>query len=124
MNFPSKNISKESDIKEKPQTVQTNLSRSSINDNPIFMIYLSSYKNEKCEKQGKKSIWQIPISNRWRAFWWTYTLPIQFILLLTIPNPKTNRRIYPLTFIVCIFWIGLISYAIVELLEVIGNNEN
>lgn len=122
MNYPSKNIQKVSNIAEKQKHLHASLSRSSINDNPIFMIYVNSSKSEKNEKKIKKSIWQVPISNRWKAVWWTYTWPIRVLLMFTVPNPKTYRRMYPLTFIMCILWIGLISYFIVELLEVIGKS--
>lgn len=120
MNYPSKNIQRVSNLAEKQKNLHASLSRSSINDNPIFMIYVNSCKVEKNEKKTKKSIWEVPISNRWKAVWWTYTWPIRVLLMFTVPNPKTYRRMYPLTFIMCILWIGLISYIIVELLEVIG----
>lgn len=98
------------------------LSISSINSDPIFMIY----NKDNCSESGdsvkkiRKSLWRLPNSTRVKSIWWVYTWPIKCILTLTIPNPKTFRRLYPLTFVMCIIWIGLNAYMIVWMISVIG----
>lgn len=100
---------------ERPK-YQTSVSRSSINDKPIFMIYSNTQTtNENVQdnpKKMKQAIWQLPTGSRLIQFWWMFT----------VPNPKTHRRMYPLTFIMCILWIGVNSYVIVELLDSIGKS--
>lgn len=110
---------KEKEAIRKIEKLERTLSKSSIDNNPIFMIYT------KCEsvdnvKKVRKSLWRIPIANRLKTIWWIYTWPIKCILTITIPNPKTFRRLYPLTFLMCILWIGLNAYMIVWMLTVIG----
>lgn len=107
---------------EKPKALQASLSRSSINNAPIFMIYSNPEKGEIKEKDEKqrKSLWRVPSSSQWKTVWWAYTWPIKFILTLIIPSPKTYRHLYPVTFILCIICIGLNSYLIVWMISVIG----
>lgn len=100
---------------------QTSISRSSINDTPIFMIYSNSNQDDlKKAKKIKYAIWKMPNGDLLKQFWWIYTWPVRMMLLFTVPDPKMNRRMYPLTFFMCILWIAIISYLIVELLGTIG----
>lgn len=71
-------------------------------------------------KKVRKSLWSLPVGNKFRTVWWVYTWPIKFILTFAIPNPKTWRKLYPLTFIMCIIFIGLNSYMIVWLITIMG----
>lgn len=111
--------SKEANKASKKDQFQRTLSKSSIDNNPIFMIYTKYESTEDVNKE-RKSLWRIPIANRLKTIWWIYTWPIKFILTITIPNPKTFRKLYPLSFIMCIMWIGLNAYMIVWMLTVIG----
>lgn len=104
-----------------PKSPQGSISKSSIDNAPIFMIYTKdNVSGQDVEKKIRKSLWRVPVANRLKAIWWAYTWPIKCLLTVTIPNPKTYRRLYPLTFIMCIIWIGLNAYMIVWMLSVIG----
>lgn len=113
--------SKEAILNEKKEKLERTLSKSSIDNKPIFMIYTKCESVEDVNKV-RKSLWRIPISNRMKTIWWIYTWPIKCILTITIPNPKTYRRLYPLSFIMCILWIGLNAYMIVWMLTVVGKS--
>ncbi|XP_037935584.1 sodium/potassium/calcium exchanger 3-like [Teleopsis dalmanni] len=52
--------------------------------------------------------------------WWAFTFPIRILLKCIIPNPITNRRWYPLSFIMCILCIGANAYMIVWMLTALG----
>ncbi|XP_055677654.1 sodium/potassium/calcium exchanger 4-like [Lutzomyia longipalpis] len=65
-------------------------------------------------------LWNMPRSSITRRVWWVYTWPIRFVLTFTVPSPKRMRRLYPLTFIMCIIWIAINSYMIFWMLTVIG----
>lgn len=67
-----------------------------------------------------KSLWIFPKGTWQRKLWWTYTWPIKFILTITIPNPKTYKKLYPMSFALCIIWIGVNSYLIVWMMTVVG----
>lgn len=72
----------------------------------------------------RKSLWRVPEGPIQRKIWWGYTWPIKFVLTLLIPHPKTYRRLYPVTFLMCIVCIGLNSYLAVWMLTVIGYTLN
>lgn len=107
-----------SNSSEKCKQVHGSISRSSVNDDPIFMIYVTS-KETECEEKTENKLLQRPVAQL-EMFWWIYTWPIQLILSLTIPDPKTNRRMYPFTFVMCIIWISINSYLVIWMLSVIG----
>lgn len=104
----------------KEKILERTLSKSSIDNNPIFMIYTKCESVENLNKV-RKSLWRVPVADRMKTIWWIYTWPIKFILTITVPNPKTYRRAYPLTFFMCILWIGINAYMIVWMMTVVGN---
>lgn len=72
------------------------------------------------EPKIRKSLWTMPTNSGGKQFWYFYTWPIKFILTMTIPSPKTYRKLYPLTFILCIIWIGMNSYMIFWMIAIVG----
>ncbi|KRF80531.1 sodium/potassium/calcium exchanger 4 [Drosophila virilis] len=52
--------------------------------------------------------------------WWVFTFPIKLVLRMVIPHPMRHRRLYPLSFIMCIICIGLNAYLIVWMLTAFG----
>lgn len=68
----------------------------------------------------RKTLWSLPEGNRLRKIWWTYTWPIKCLLTVFIPNPKTWRRMYPVTFVMCVLFIGMNAYLIVWMMTVMG----
>ncbi|KAG7201478.1 hypothetical protein KM043_004238 [Ampulex compressa] len=61
--------------------------------------------------------------SRWEKVWWVMTWPINFMLLITIPDCRRNslKSWYPLTFIMCIVWIASTSYVVGWVITVIGD---
>ncbi|XP_076245504.1 sodium/potassium/calcium exchanger 4 [Calliopsis andreniformis] len=55
--------------------------------------------------------------------WWVLTWPINFVLLVTIPDCRRDslRSWYPLTFTMCIVWIATTSYIVGWVITVIGD---
>lgn len=108
--------------KEPVKCLQGSLTKSVIDNNPIFMIYTDYKNNSKNVNKIRKSLWRMPLPDRLKSIWWAYTWPIKLLLTLTVPNPKTYRRLYPITFLMCICWIGLNAYLICWMVTVIGMN--
>ncbi|XP_013179561.1 PREDICTED: sodium/potassium/calcium exchanger 3-like [Papilio xuthus] len=80
--------------------------------------------NEKAEEFEKppKSVWRYPKENSLvYRIWWVYTWPLKLILAFTIPLPARYRKLYPLSFIMCIVWIGVNSYFVSWSMTVIGH---
>lgn len=67
-----------------------------------------------------ESAFRMPKTGGLRKFWWLYTWPIKYVLLALVPNPKHNRKLYPLSFILCIVLIGVNSYLIYWMVAIIG----
>lgn len=113
-------IEKKTEKKPKNEQLERTLSKSSIDNSPIFMIYTRD-DDVSDENKVRKSLWNLPASpSLAKKLWWFYTWPIKFLLTMTIPNPKTYRRLYPLTFLLCIIWIGFNAYLVVWMVTVIG----
>lgn len=120
-----------------PNEINVTLSSNDMNNNtsnrekPIYHIKVESSSDsvneidrsanvESSVKKVGKSLWMFPEGTWQRKLWWTYTWPIKFILTITIPNPKTYKKFYPLTFALCVIWIGINSYMIVWLMTTVG----
>lgn len=126
INLQPSDLQRISNINEKSKSMHGSLMKSTLNGMPIFVIYMDSMmsvKKEESKTEMAKSLWSCPNTSKLNTLWWIYTWPIKFVLTLTIPNPKTYRRIYPLTFFMCIIWIGINSYMIVWMLSIIGEHE-
>ncbi|KAF4531117.1 hypothetical protein B566_EDAN011142 [Ephemera danica] len=55
------------------------------------------------------------------SLWWLLTGPIRLALWLTIPDCRRHRHLYPVTFVMCIAWIGATTYVITWMITVIGD---
>lgn len=67
-------------------------------------------------------IWEIPKGVSWfDIIWYFFTWPIRFILHYTIPDPIKYKKWFPLTFILCIIWIGVVAYVVFWMVVVIGD---
>lgn len=51
--------------------------------------------------------------------WWVLKYPAELILAITIPSVRT---VYPLTIIMSIVWISIISYFVTWFLTIFGHN--
>lgn len=53
---------------------------------------------------------------------WIIIWPVQLLFWLTIPNCETKRfkNLFPLTFLMCIVWIGSLSYLVAWMITIVG----
>lgn len=72
------------------------------------------------------TVWSLPDEKRsfWRNCLCLLTWPINFILWATIPNCRRWPRLYPITFAMCITWIGGVSYLVAWMITVLGDTLN
>ncbi|XP_028132238.1 sodium/potassium/calcium exchanger 4 isoform X2 [Diabrotica virgifera virgifera] len=92
-------------------------------DNPAFETEHQKVLEaiqEEAKKEAKKSIFRIPTGNAFKQALFYYTWPIKLILQYTVPNPQTHPNLYPVTFIMCIVWIGVNSYVVSWMISIIG----
>ncbi|KAG8038240.1 hypothetical protein G9C98_006567 [Cotesia typhae] len=59
----------------------------------------------------------------WEKLWWMLTWPINFVLLITIPDcrRKSLKSWYPVTFLMCIVWIASMSFIVGWDITIIGD---
>ncbi|KAL1500925.1 hypothetical protein ABEB36_006344 [Hypothenemus hampei] len=77
---------------------------------------------EEAEKESiEKSPFIIPSGSLFTKFFFFYTWPIKMALRLTIPNPKIHPNLWPLTFMLCIVWIGGNSYMVSWMVSLVGD---
>ncbi|CAH2985458.1 unnamed protein product [Chilo suppressalis] len=70
----------------------------------------------------KKSLFRFPKEKSLvYRFWWVYTWPLKAIMTVTIPQPNSCRKLYPLSFMMCIVWIGVNSYFVSWSMTVLGH---
>lgn len=114
-------------IDKKSKSLHGSLSKSVLNDKPIFVIFMDAINSKDIDEENDiredKNFWNCSIITKFKKIWWFFTWPIQLVLSLTIPNPKIYRQMYPLTFLMCITWIGLNTYFIVQMLSIIGEHK-
>jgi Ca2+/Na+ antiporter len=61
-----------------------------------------------------------------KQFTWILTWPIHLVFMLTIPDCErpSLKKWFPLTFIMCIIWIGSLSYFVAWMITIIGEKTN
>lgn len=52
--------------------------------------------------------------------WWCLSVPIAAVLSITIPDCRIHRKYYPLTFFMCVVWIGVSSYIVSWMMTIFG----
>uniref|UniRef100_A0A224XMZ1 Sodium/potassium/calcium exchanger 5 n=1 Tax=Panstrongylus lignarius TaxID=156445 RepID=A0A224XMZ1_9HEMI len=88
----------------------------------------ASLENEQTtQEQQDSGLWAIvsfPYKKGWlRKIFWLIVLPIHTVFLVTIPDcekPRFNKW-FPLTFLMCIIWIGTLSYQVAWMITIVGD---
>nr|XP_018909737.1 PREDICTED: sodium/potassium/calcium exchanger 4 [Bemisia tabaci] len=79
------------------------------------------------ESSGVLGLFSYPEKGGWfRKALWMLVLPIHAAFYITIPDCENPRfkRFYPLTFTMCIVWIGSLSYFVAWMITVVGDTLN
>lgn len=100
-------VARESKSKEKKECVAVKEKCDEENDKDEDRFYLFRYPKDK-------RIWQQVI---WLIIW-----PMELLFVLTIPNceKKRFRKLFPATFVMCIVWIGSLSYLVAWMITIVG----
>ncbi|KAB0795500.1 hypothetical protein PPYR_12339 [Photinus pyralis] len=68
------------------------------------------------------NVWTFPKdSSMFNKVWWIFVWPILFILKYTIPNTKKHHSMFLLTLLMCIAWIGSMTYLLSWFITAIGD---
>ncbi|XP_053684760.1 sodium/potassium/calcium exchanger 5-like [Sabethes cyaneus] len=85
---------------------------------------VGSDPSEDDEKEEEFQLFKYPAKqSKFRQFSWIITWPIYLLFVFTIPNCEKPRfkNWFPLTFIMCIVWIGSLSYVVAWMITIIGD---
>lgn len=81
-------------------------------------------KTDECESntldKEETSLFKIPKKSFLKMLFFFYLWPLKFILLCLVPNPKTHPKLYPLTFLLCVAFIGSNSYLVSWMMTIFG----
>ncbi|KAJ8960849.1 hypothetical protein NQ318_020147 [Aromia moschata] len=78
----------------------------------------------QADEEEPQSLWKWPKGRgAFTQATWIVTWPIHLVFLFTIPDCEKPRfkKWFPLTFIMCIVWIGSLSYAVAWMITIIGD---
>ncbi|CAG5080929.1 Similar to slc24a5: Sodium/potassium/calcium exchanger 5 (Danio rerio) [Cotesia congregata] len=82
----------------------------------------SQEENHEAEYEYELLVW--PARGGWiRKTAWVLTWPIHLVFMCTIPDCEKPRfkRWFPVTFLMCIVWIGSLSYVVAWMITIIGH---
>lgn len=77
-------------------------------------------KQKKDDEEEEYSLWKIPQGSVWKKLFFFYLWPIKALFTVTVPDPKKNPKWFPITFLMCILWIGINSYMVSWMITIIG----
>lgn len=80
-------------------------------------------KSDETEVEKSYSILEYPKGKSiWHQVMWIIIWPMQLLFMLTIPNCETKRfkNLFPFTFLMCIIWIGSLSYLVAWMITIVG----
>lgn len=75
---------------------------------------------EKKYEEEEYSLWRIPQGSLWKKLFFFYLWPIKALFSFTVPDPKRYPKWFPVTFLMCILWIGINSYMVSWMITIIG----
>ncbi|KAH7966290.1 hypothetical protein HPB49_015059 [Dermacentor silvarum] len=106
--------------KEDSSGSDTLLGSSSVSENENVLLSGHVRKMESGETCGA---WSMPSDGSLRLLGWLLVWPGLLLMGLTIPDCRQSRfrKWFPITFVVAIVWVGLLSYFSVWMVTVIGD---
>lgn len=78
---------------------------------------------EKVDEYDRFYLFRFPCHKRiWQQVLWIIIWPMELLFFLTIPNCEKERfkKLFPFTFLMCIVWIGSLSYLVAWMITIVG----
>ncbi|KAG5679260.1 hypothetical protein PVAND_008840 [Polypedilum vanderplanki] len=108
---------------QRPRETQSGIENSSYVESEISTNEVNEIKQtEEEEVENVFELWKLP-ENRTTLiiFWYIFTWPIRFLLHYTIPDPVKHKNLFPISFLMCVIWIGCTSYMVFWMVVIIGD---
>ena len=99
--------------------IQSYSTSKSKNLKTILILLITQFKKENIIVSGYP--WDIP-SGILAKIWWLCFFPVNLLFFLSIPDVRRPKCVkwFPLSFFMCIAWIGVVAYEVTWLITVIG----
>nr|XP_032526511.1 sodium/potassium/calcium exchanger 4-like [Danaus plexippus plexippus] len=115
--------------KEKSNPLEASQRMTHVNQNINDLengIEVTKRHNSTDSESSLNSLWSWPDekTSGTQKILWMVTWPISLILWITIPDCRKRTRLYPLTFIMCVTWIGGVSYLVAWIITIVGDTLN
>ncbi|CAB3225694.1 unnamed protein product [Arctia plantaginis] len=96
--------------------------RNDVENNLVETLEMKRH-NSTGSDTSTSSVWSWPGEKTtiWKKILWVLTWPTNLILWMTIPDCRRHRKLYPLTFIMCVSWIGGVSYLVAWMITILGD---
>ncbi|XP_041987136.1 sodium/potassium/calcium exchanger 4-like [Aricia agestis] len=94
-----------------------------LNDMEKGGIELRERRDSTDSDLSVSSVWSWPDekTSLGKKLLWVLTWPICLLLWATIPDCRRHQNLYPVTFIMCITWIGGVSYLVAWIITILGD---
>ncbi|CAH2985430.1 unnamed protein product [Chilo suppressalis] len=81
------------------------------------------HDSETSDVSSISSLWSWPDekASTLKKLLWVVTWPIGLLLWATVPDCRRYPRLYPLTFVMCVSWIGGVSYLVAWIITIVGD---
>lgn len=89
-------------------------------DEPVNNFVEYKEEPEKNDTEEEYSLWKMPQGSLWKKLFFFYLWPIKALFAFTVPDPKRYPKWFPVTFLMCIVWIGINSYMVSWMITIIG----
>ncbi|GFS78381.1 hypothetical protein NPIL_231711 [Nephila pilipes] len=79
-------------------------------------------REEENEEEEQRGLCTPPKEGFFHFLWWLVMLPASLLLAITVPDSASRRcpKVFPLTFLLSIAWLGVLSYLAVWMVTIIG----
>lgn len=109
---------------QRPKETQAGIENSSYIESETSNGEISAVKKIEEEEEDEKEfeLWQLPENkSALNISWFFFTWPIRFLLHYTIPDPVKHKNLFPISFLMCIVWIGCTSYMVFWMVVIVGD---
>lgn len=108
------------------EMISTNESKLSEKKDSVAVREKGDDANEE-KAEERFYLFRYPTDKRfWQQGLWIIIWPMELLFVLTIPNCEQKRfkNLFPLTFLMCIIWIGSLSYLVAWMITIVGMCKN
>ncbi|XP_022904881.1 sodium/potassium/calcium exchanger 5-like [Onthophagus taurus] len=107
--FPDKEYKPSIDILRQPRPKYRDPPAPSISEDDVILTI-----------SEEPNLYKLPKGNIYTKIYFLYTWPLRFALYWTVPDSRKFPKLFPVTFVMCMVWIGCNSYIVSWLISIIG----